>query len=211
MDGEAESPARSQASEDSSEYSETIKVRVGDVELPMSPSLLDELMERSKRGEGDMETLISKHVMEEISKAIKRKTMAMADSCKLEAAFANEVESKLQELSKPKEQSEQGNGVMKPMKERDYTIPLSPKSLRKTNVNQMNANLEQEGKRNQENTKTKNGKHGRNVVLVLNEFCYLLNKAMQNSNADMNKNCRMNACEVFAGAEGAVIRCFGGR
>nr|GMD81425.1 hypothetical protein Iba_chr13eCG11500 [Ipomoea batatas] len=164
IDEETESPARSRASEDSSEYTEIIKVRLGDVELPMSPSLLDELMERSKKGERDMETLILKHVMDEISKAIKRKTMAMADSCKLEAIFANEVESKLQELSKPKEQSEQGNGVMKPMKERDYSIPLSPKNIKKTNIDLMNAKdermmngakLEQEGKRNQENTKAK--------------------------------------------------------
>nr|GMD83258.1 hypothetical protein Iba_chr14aCG3360 [Ipomoea batatas] len=96
--------------------------------MPISPGVLDDLLERSKNGEGDMETLLSKHVMGEISKAIKRKTEAMMDSCKLEEEFAKEVENKIEELSKPvvKMMGEEGQcgqtrGVMKPMEERDFS------------------------------------------------------------------------------------------
>nr|GLL30572.1 uncharacterized protein LOC109149028 [Ipomoea trifida] len=102
-----------------------IKVRFGNVKLPVSPGVLDDLLERSKNGEGDMETLLSKHVMEEISKEIKRKSEAMVNSCKLESVFANEVESKIEELSRinKNNRTQQGAGVLKPMEERDYPVP----------------------------------------------------------------------------------------
>ncbi|XP_031117318.1 uncharacterized protein LOC116020891 [Ipomoea triloba] len=135
------------SSRSSSEYTKMIKIHIGNMELPVSPGVLDDLMERSKNGEGDMEILLSKHVMGEISKAIKRKTGTMIDRCKLETEFAKEVETRIEELSKPLEAENQENviveqekgvesesklkekveskvdGVMKPKEYRDYVIP----------------------------------------------------------------------------------------
>nr|GMD24359.1 hypothetical protein Iba_chr08bCG14000 [Ipomoea batatas] len=101
----------------SSDFSEMIKIRLGNLDMPVSPRMLDELIEKSKNGEGDMETLLSRYVMEEIQKAIKRKAAAMIDSCKLEEEFAKEIDNKVEEMSKKQ------NGVMKPAGERDYFVP----------------------------------------------------------------------------------------
>nr|GMD38030.1 hypothetical protein Iba_chr09fCG0010 [Ipomoea batatas] len=141
--GESETPAQRRSSSSSDE--ELIKVRLGNLELPVSPDVLDDLQERSRNGEGDMEFLLSKHVMEEISKAIKRKTEKMLDSSKLESEFAKEIEKKVDELSKSNKKANEGieatkmkdaiereketvnpkkmqTGVLKSKEERDYYV-----------------------------------------------------------------------------------------
>nr|GMD87719.1 hypothetical protein Iba_chr14cCG0060 [Ipomoea batatas] len=156
-----ESSTRSRSSKSSSEYTDAIKVKFGGLEMPISPGVLDDLLERSKNGEGDMETLLSKHVMGEISKAIKRKTEAMMDSCKLEEEFAKEVENKIEELSKPmvKMMGEEGQcgqtrGVMKPMEEREFS---TLENLKMTNKAKVNAGTNVEVKDGEKMTGMKNG------------------------------------------------------
>nr|GMD50973.1 TMV resistance protein N-like [Ipomoea batatas] len=120
--GESETPAQKRSSSSSDE--ELIKVRLGNLELPVSPDVLDDLQERSRNGEGDMEFLLSKYVMEEIAKAIKQKTEKMLDSSKLETEFVKEIEKKVDELSKSNKRADEGieTGVLKPKEERDYFV-----------------------------------------------------------------------------------------
>ncbi|XP_031093310.1 uncharacterized protein LOC115998000 isoform X2 [Ipomoea triloba] len=104
-----ESSAHTRSSNSSSEYSEMIKIRCGNLDILVSPGVLDDLKERSKKGEGDMEVLLSKYMMEEIQKAIKTKTEAMVDSCRLEAEFAKEVNNKMKNLTKLTKEAEQSD------------------------------------------------------------------------------------------------------
>nr|GMD36427.1 uncharacterized protein LOC109147873 [Ipomoea batatas] len=97
-DSETEATAEgSEGSRSSESPSEMIKINCGNLELPVHPSVLDDLMERSKKGEGDMETLLSKYVMGELANAIKRKTETMVNKSKLEEEFANQLNDQLKE------------------------------------------------------------------------------------------------------------------
>nr|GLL26023.1 hypothetical protein Itr_chr05CG00010 [Ipomoea trifida] len=96
---------RSQSPGSSSENSEKIKIRCGNLELPVSPEVLDDLLERSKKEKGDMEedqngkTSVS-------SKAVKAEEAPMAPGISRDG--------------NPKEWQQQG--VMKPAEERDYYV-----------------------------------------------------------------------------------------
>lgn len=125
----------------SSDYTEMIKIRLGNLDMPVSPRVLDELIVKSKSGEGDMETLLSKYVMEEIQKAIKRKAVAMVDSCKLEEEFAKEIDNKIEEISKNQ------NGVMKSAEERDFFVPQeNQKHLKKKEMIKLITSLKQDNR-----------------------------------------------------------------
>nr|GMD03066.1 hypothetical protein Iba_scaffold970865CG0010 [Ipomoea batatas] len=103
-----EDAMRSQSPESASEK---IKIQCGNLELPVSPEVLDDLLERSNRGEGEMEVLLSKYVMGELAKAIKRKTSAMIDSSKLETEFAKQLEDELKENEKLKKEQNTNESV----------------------------------------------------------------------------------------------------
>nr|GMD95725.1 hypothetical protein Iba_chr15aCG15080 [Ipomoea batatas] len=136
-----ESKSSPRPHESSSDYTEMIKIRLGNLDMPVSPRVLDELIEKSKSGEGDMETLLSKYVMEEIQKAIKRKAAAMVDCCKLEEEFAKEIDNKIEEISKNQ------NGVMKSAEERDFFVPQeNQKHLKKKEMIKLVTSLKQDNR-----------------------------------------------------------------